>query len=42
MVDKGLVQYCEIKKMIEKYGVFFRDCRDYEAFIKELARVLNI
>jgi len=41
-MDNGLVIYSAIKRLLLKYNVVFQNEKEYENFIRDLARLLNV
>lgn len=41
-MSNGYALYSEIKSLLEKHRATFNDSKTYEAFIKDLAELLNI
>lgn len=41
-MKKDYITYSLIKKLFDKYMIVFKDHAEYQAFIKELANILEI
>jgi hypothetical protein len=41
-MDQGQTQYVAIKNLIQEYNLVFRNCGDYEKFIRKLIKILKI